>query len=330
MKQTRWLLGGLLIAMPVVLALPGCGGGNSGSNIFSPTPTSTPGTPVAQNLSAPVNFGNGQTGTLNLNTQGNAATGTLVVRAAGNNSIGKRSFNFAIPAGTYPISGSFTLPGSFSVSGDFPAPIGAFSITGTIPTTTQTGAFTVNANGETTSGTIPALNTLPTPAPTTPGTNPTPVGTPLPGVSGQLKATFSNASINASAAPFSGPAFAGAFGSQSGGNFGVDYKASGNRAFFVQLLNNFSGSSFADFKVGQQFNFSSSGLGTPGVAEVIYTAVIGVRTGQWSARSGKLTITSASATSVSYRLDNVHFAPGFVNEMGTGTFDLNGTGTASK
>lgn len=318
--QNWWKLGALLLGAPVVAVLPGCGGGTD-SSLFTPPPAGS------QTFAAPVSFGNGQSGTLNLTTTSTTASGTLIVqpRAAQQ---ATRNFTFTLPAGTYNTSGTFTPPRDFAVNGAFPAPVGAFSIAGSIPSGTQNGVFTVTANGQSVSGTIPAVpatGATPTPRP---GTTPAPNPTPVPTGGGHLTVTFSNATINASSAPFDSAGVGAVVGSTAG-NFSSSYQVS-NRNFNVVVLNTLAGGNYQPLTVGQQLGFNASGIGFPGKAQIIYTAVIGTTTGQWSARSGTLTITAITSSAISYRLNNVRFDPGLVNQAGTGSFTLNGTGNVSR
>jgi hypothetical protein len=318
------MVGAALASAPLLATLPGCGGGTD-SSLFTPPPANS------QTFAVPVNFGNGQAGTLNLVATGTNTTGTLVVAPRAPLKA-TRSFTFTLPAGTYNVSGTFTPPRDFAVTGTFPAPIGAFSVAGSIPTTTQTGVFTVTANGQTATGTIPVIPTTgatPTPvAGATPTPRPGSTPTPVPTGSGHLSVSFSNSTINASAAPFSG-AGTGAVLGNTNGNFNATYQVS-NRNFNIVALNTLAGGVYQPFTVGQQLGFNASGIGFPGKAQIIYTAVIGQTTGQWAARSGSLTITAITSSTISYRLENVHFVPGLVNQAGTGSFTISGTGTAPR
>ncbi len=339
--MSKVLVGVGLAVCGVSAILAGCNGVNGVNGGPIPVPTSTfpvpTSTPASQSFSAPVTLANGQTGTLALRLQNGRATGTLKVdsRRVADAVARLAVISLVIPSGTYPISGTFTPPRGFSVSGSFPAPIGSFSISGTIPTPTQTGAFTLRAAGQSTNGIIPVIGTVPTPIPQ-PTTAGTPSGTPLPTVRGTLNVTFSNSTINASSAPFNGPAANGFIGIPSSpkGNFlgvyGTGVGTAAFRSFTVNVLNTISGGGYSPFTVGQSFGFGSNGINLPGQAAINYSTTVGVRAAIFSATSGTLTITAVSANSISYKLQNVHLGPGIVNPGGTGSFTLNGTGTLSK
>lgn len=163
-------LGGLtLCSLPMMTMLPGCGGSDSGPNI-TPTPS-----PSNRAFTAPVNFGNGQSGTLNLQVQNNRANGNLIVRSRlveFGGQLGAREFRSQITAGTYPVSGTFTDPRAFDVSGTFGQVGGGFRITGTVPTESENGSFNLTASGsQNANGPIPSINTQPTPAPTSNATS---------------------------------------------------------------------------------------------------------------------------------------------------------------
>ncbi len=170
-----WLLASVLT--PIVFLSGGCGGG-SGGGLFG-TPTATP-VPAAVTLlsNAPIALGNGQTGTLNATRIGNAVTGTLTVANTSRAALKQTSaISFNIPPNVYNITGSFSPPRGFTLTGTFPAPIGAFSLSGQTPTTTDTGSFSLTAAGQTQSGTLPVIST-PTVTPTTPTATPAPQMTP--------------------------------------------------------------------------------------------------------------------------------------------------------
>lgn len=148
-----------VVVVPMVISLPGCGGGSNSNGII----------PVVETFTTPVQFSNNQSGTLTLRVQGNFAGGDLVV----NNATRSRQFTFTIPAGTYAVEGTFTPPRTFRVVGNFPSPLGPFDLNGTIPTEDAPGSFTLNANGQTVTGSIPIPGTTPTPG-GTPGVTPGP------------------------------------------------------------------------------------------------------------------------------------------------------------
>lgn len=164
MKKLSFLrpLCGALLIVPALM-LSGCGGGNSGPIPMPVVET----TPANVALFAPVDFGNGQTGRLNLTRSGDTVSGNLRADFAPTMAAAKRgaqAFNFILPAGNYPVSGSFTKPTTFSVTGSFPAPAGEFTIDGTLPTQTGAGSFTIHSDGQTVTGIYPAIGTF-TPPP---------------------------------------------------------------------------------------------------------------------------------------------------------------------
>jgi hypothetical protein len=171
------------LSLVPLLFLSGCGGGSSSGGVTisptatpvattSPTPTATSvvatATPASTSVPTPeagaqhsaiVDFGNGQTGTLNLRVSGSTVSGGLVVNAAGRQTnhaghSGPHPFTSAIVAGTYPLTGTFSTPDSFFVSGRFPDPQGEFAIIGTVPTATTRGSYTLACRGEGATGPI--------------------------------------------------------------------------------------------------------------------------------------------------------------------------------
>ena len=157
------LAAGLMIAAPALTTLPGCNGGTSPLSLR-----------VINNMA--MNLGNGQSGSLNLTVRGTGVTGTLVIPTPPP-SVGRpRAIAFQLPPGTYNLAGTFTAPLGFNVTGSFLDGGGqtvAFTITGTLPTTTEPGSFTFTSNGQTVDGTIPVLPAA-TPTPTNVGPTPTP------------------------------------------------------------------------------------------------------------------------------------------------------------
>ncbi len=154
----------LMIAVPAITTLPGCGGGNSGVN-----------TQIFNGL--PLNLGNGQTATLNLNIVASALTGTLVVPAPlllQGAVTPPKAIAFTIPPGTYNLTGTFTSPRGFTANGSYQDSNGLtvnFTLTGQVPTTSSEGTFTFTAAGQSVTGTIPRIGQS-TPTPTaTPTTN---------------------------------------------------------------------------------------------------------------------------------------------------------------
>ncbi len=150
MKRSSISVGvALLLCAPLLVVLPGCGGGSSGIDV-----------PAGALGSAPVNFGNGQTGSLALTRiQSNGVSGILTVNPApvALQSRSGRVLAFAIPPGRYPVSGTFSPPRGYALVGTFPAPLGEFSITGNLPTTSQNGSYTISTNGQSVSGVYPRI-----------------------------------------------------------------------------------------------------------------------------------------------------------------------------
>jgi hypothetical protein len=144
-KRASLAAGLFVCALPVCALVPGCGGGGDGAVVV---PTPGPG----QSVSAPVNFGNGQTGTLNFVRNGNVLTGTLVVAQG---STGSQ----VIPAGTYEFTGTVNSQRNYEVTGTLPGQIGQFRVTGLFPTTTSTGTYTLTFSGQTITGILPVLPT---------------------------------------------------------------------------------------------------------------------------------------------------------------------------
>lgn len=126
--------------------LPGCNGSNDNGGPSMATQFDN----VALTLK------NGQTVTLNLTGDDGTASGTLVVPSEFHTLEAKR-VTFRLPSGTYTVSGKFVPPRSFGVAGTFPAPIGRFSLGGTLPTASEAGNFRIVVNGQSEIGIIPRL-----------------------------------------------------------------------------------------------------------------------------------------------------------------------------
>ncbi|PQV64567.1 hypothetical protein B1R32_10460 [Abditibacterium utsteinense] len=166
-----------LCALPLVALLPGCGGGSGGA--FSPNPTAFPtatatatatpaATPITLLTEARIDLGNAQTGILAASRSGNAVSGTLTIRNTRTQAAQRGTAAlFAVPSGVYPVTGTFSAPRRFTAAGRFPAPVGAFSITGMIYTSTEDGSYTITVGGQTNSGNLPRPGGvfLPTPMP---------------------------------------------------------------------------------------------------------------------------------------------------------------------
>lgn len=332
MKKVYLPVGVTLALLPLAALLPGCSGGGGGGFNSSPTSTPSPTATPTQSapLTAPVNFGNGQTGTLTLRTQGTNVTGTLAVNSAVATAAGRsaQAFTFSIPADTYSVSGTFTPPRGFSVTGNFPAPLNGFSISGTIPTTSETGSYTINAGGQTVTGTYPKIGG---PIPTS-----TPIGTPLPtstpiGVGGSFNLTVANG---------------------AGSNYGLTKfqanTASGTKAvsgaaqtILIAGVANVGTTSARSISItlskpsAIQVNDTFSLIVDPfkPYASVSTGGLIGGQGGTWGVlggisgtASGSIKVTALSSSQVSVSLTNVKLPadPGAAK----GTITLNGTATA--
>lgn len=295
-------------------ATPGVTPGATARPTVRPTagPTAAPTTVPAQSFAAPIRFPNGQNGTLNLRVAGTSVTGNVVVRALGVARLQQTSF--AIAAGTYPISGTFTPPRGFTVRGSFPAPIGSFTISGTLPTATQAGAYTLTAGGQTVSGIVPVPGATPTPAPTQPG-----------GGSGALVLS-PGAGFNGLNSPIDSTTNQRALLDLRGAdtfdaNIGVGERV---LQFTGRPLN-------ADIAQGTSLVVRS----IPDVAQM-GGIVISYNEGRvqngtyfagfWNATSGSVAFESIVGSRLTLRLQNVGFTP-LANTETRGTFTLNGTFT---
>ncbi len=154
------LAAALLMAAPAITTLTGCGGGN-GVSI---------GNRSINNL--PIAFGNGQNGQLDLGIANGAVNAVLRVFPPPPPLLGKAGKISAqalpfIPAGTYTGTGTINSSGAFTISFDLVAPVPDITITGTVPTLSSTGGYTITVGGQSVSGTFPSLGqNTPTPTPT--------------------------------------------------------------------------------------------------------------------------------------------------------------------
>lgn len=150
LKNLILLGAALIIAVPAVTTLPGCGGGNSGVRAQ-----------VVNGLQ--VNLGNGQTGTLNLTFIGTQLTGQLIVPAPlvlKGARVAPTAIAFTIPPGTYNLTGTFAAPRGFTAEGSYQDSDNLtvnFTLTGQVPTASSEGTFTFTAKGQSVTGTIPKL-----------------------------------------------------------------------------------------------------------------------------------------------------------------------------
>ncbi|BCM93203.1 hypothetical protein IAD21_05091 [Abditibacteriota bacterium] len=263
---------------------------------------------------APVAFGNGQTGTLNLIRTGNNVSGTLVVDQVQpqDKARSTKAFLFLLAAGTYQISGTVNAlarPVTFSLTGKFPSPIGAFSVTGTVPTTTSTGSYTISAVGQTVSGVYPKIGgMIPTPVPTA-------TTSPLGGIF-NLALTQSNTS-NFGLSSFQPTSIVGRRSASGLISVGAKYSASittQSRSFVLVITPG------AALKVGDQLTLGPTGLSRASITVGGFTTSNKVTS--WNTTGGILEITAISDTSISGKLTNATLQPSLASAAkGTLTFD---------
>lgn len=344
MKRQCWIgVGALLLVAPIATGLSGCNGDNESGGVTVPTPTPTE--VAARSISAPISLGVGKSGLLTLLIQGSRATGSLKVsnsapalRAAKS----AEAITFSIPNAAYGVSGTFTPPRTFSVIGAFPPPLGAFTINGTLPTATQAGSFTLRANGQTASATIPPTGAAPTPTatganptPTATGANPTPTATtrpsatatPVPPGSGTNLIFTPASGYNGIATPFtrveSTPS-ASLVNQPSSGLLNAVVSAgnatTGARTFTIQAFRSTGpvavGTTFVGNGSGDSLNMRYS-ENRPTNNNFV---------GTWNSTTGTAQVTALTANSITLRFTTVHFEP-FVFGAGNaqGDFTLNGT-----
>lgn len=308
------------VVVPAVFLLPGCSGGSGGGIV---NPTSAPSNLVTN---APVTFSASQTGSLTLNRNGNDVTGTLTVNPVTALKVrGAQIFTFTIPAGVYTVTGSYNeATRTVTLNGTFPAPVGAFNYTGTIPTATQPGSYTITAGGQTVTGTLPATGTV------TPVPSGTPVVTPTTPGSTNITGTLTYSDVSAT---YNGSSPTALTNGQGG--FAKQSSASG---FALALAANFDNkpthvrgltitiTKTTDFKAGDTFTLgsvSASGLCTSTLLDFNPTTFEGPT---FLANSGSLRIDSISATSLKVTLTNAEYK-GTIGTLpqGTGSFKLNGS-----
>lgn len=333
MKKNRTphlpLLSGALLAICATTLLPGCGGGSggplsNGNGNNNNGGNNTPTVPLNQVLTAPVTFGNGQTGILRL-TRGanNAVTGTLVVNAAPTPDAGRtdQAFNFGITIGTYQVTGTFTAPTGFTVNGTFPAPVGNFSINGNLPTTAATGNFTIRANGQTETGVYPRIGT-------TGGGTGGGIGT----ASGTINFTNLSSGFNGISSAFS-PPVAVVSTSNNGTNNALQIvfnTPTGTLPARTVSLTLFKSGTFSD---GDDFpiTFSPNPNSNFGAAQYNETSVSGTTASAkvWSGMSGSVKLVSISASEVVVDFNGASFSP-TPTLGGVGSFKLTGVVTANR
>ncbi len=136
-RHGLWLC---LLAAPALVA--GCGGGNNA--------VAVPAIPV----SVPTfTLQNGQSATLKFKIRGTALDGTIAI--ADGAQVEPNPLR-RIPPGTYPFNGTFTPPRGYEIGGTF-GTLGDFTARGDLPTTSQTGTYTLVFQGQTLSGTLPII-----------------------------------------------------------------------------------------------------------------------------------------------------------------------------
>ena len=256
----------LLIAVPTIALLPGCGGGDGGllqSN-----------TPASQTYRSNLQLSSGQTAALTLKVTGTVANGTLVVPNSSRNRLSHGSSNLlsaAVAAGTYPVAGAISAPNGFNVSGSFPSPLGDFSIAGQLPVSNGNGNYTLTVGGETTNGSFIS---------TTPTTGPLPTSTATPSVTAVPGPVGNDGSIQLSVL------------SSLGANFGASRFDTNN----VAVLGTQTQSGRGGFRInsadasGRALKFSSIGLDWPK-----YTLQVG-QTFKFDGFFDSLTVTSGDKT----------------------------------
>ena len=167
----------LLVAVPTVALLPGCGGGSSG--------LVQPNTPASQTFQSNLQLSSGQSAALTLKVTGTAANGTLVVPPSSSQKrLNHGTSNLlaaAVAAGAYPVAGTVSANNGFNVSGSFPSPLGDFSIAGQLPVGNINGDYTLTVGDQTASGAFVAPTTTTGP-PATATPKPVVTVTPTPPV----------------------------------------------------------------------------------------------------------------------------------------------------
>ncbi len=308
--MTRLSRNTALLAALVVPALAGCGG--SSSQIASSKP-------AAQILTVPIAFTSGQTGSLTMALTTNTA-GTLTIGPAAQTQNAVHTpvahadpivLPITLPNGTYLITGTFTPPAAFSVSGTLPAPYGTFTITGTIPSNSQPGSFTLIAGGQKYSGIVPIPVTEPLPMPTP---KPTPTPTPTPSTGLKISASTANAPeakngvINGPASASKSPGGVNPNGTPYEGQYNVDVMPTG-----------------ADLSV-EIFTLSVSAGQTFSATDPRFRSdFLATATGRYDCDGGAVQVVAVSDQSITLKLNDVHYtaSPGSVSA--SGGFTVNGT-----
>lgn len=324
MKHTSFLAGLLLVTAPLAaLTIPGCGGGNGGI-IGGNTPTPTSPAIQTSNLT----LGNGQRAILKLTQSGTALTGTIQILASATPAK-TNAINFDITVGTYTITGTVTPPRGYSIQGNF-GTFGAFSMTGQLPTATESGSYSLTVNGQTDTGTVPPYSTSATPAPTSSGNYK---------LTGSL--TFSDVSsgsdiVSTSISSFNDLPDGGTLTNANGGKFqvlalsGASGVSAGNgttRTLGIGLASYTSPTNLKPFSVGQEIPLN---IAAGSVIQLSQTIVTGtsIKAAVWRSSSGSVVVKAIGTNSISLELKNVHFDPTPV-VGGKGSFDLKGTLSAT-
>lgn len=309
----RILSGGLLAAAPLGVVLTGCGGG-SGRSPFNPQPQPQPNQPITQTSN--LTLGNGQRAILTTTRNGNGIIGTLQILDAGQSTLlaskapAGKAFNFNIAVGTYAISGTFTPPRGYSISGNFGA-LGTFSLTGLLPTATETGAYSLVANGQTDSGVIPVIgSTVPTLSPSTAPT------------------------VAPTSAPGSGSVFDISFTPSSDANFGNALLTASNFTL-ITSANLVVGKAQSDVAIGKDGILiaipavtaivgSSVDIASLGVTTYVYNYALDGKIRAFMPHSSTVTLLELTATSATIAFNNAVYAAG-QGSNGTVTVTLSGT-----
>lgn len=296
----------LMLAVPAVTTLPGCGGGNSGVN-----------TQIFNGL--PLNLGNGQTATLNLTFTGNALTGTLVVPqplVLKGAVVGPKAINFTLPPGTYQLTGTFTPPRGFTANGSYQDGNGAtvnFTLTGQVPTTSTEGSFTFTALGQSVTGTIPRIGqgtATPTPTATTNSDNIS--GDITNAFNSNVVATSFNLALQSSTARNTAPRIFTAIYNRT--------DVAIRRSISLEILPTL------DLAVGQSYTLADHTIGSLTYFEADNANPSGTAK-NWDSSSGLLTINSIQGDKITFTITNARLqARG--TDAATGSFTINATGQA--
>lgn len=317
MKNLSLVAGALLAATPLTVLMSGCGG-SSGGFFATPTPvpTSTPiptttGTPSAQQTS---NFtlGNGQRAVLRYTTSGTKINGTLQILASSANAVKTSAITYTFAVGTYTVTGTFTPPRGFSITGTLNgSPL--FTMTGQLPTTTQTGSYSLTVDGQTESGTIPRIGDV------TPTATPRPTTTPTTPSGGTVTSnlTFTKSSdSNFVVVPIT---TASLNLNSTSGITSLGYGGQGRNSSTRDAVGVFT--VLFNPKTGQQYGLTDGQSGN-----YIINVPGGTFSNYFTVKSGIITVTSLTASTVTLKYDKVVYA---ANEGGNGKGSVTVSGTVS-